>query len=449
MMRRILLPLSSLLLGAGLSAAPLPGGFDHSGWYEFEVVVLVNADAEVLASETWPLLPQPGYPSRWRWLSDSAPSLKAISAREHSRIRQSLSGHIMINEPEPDPARWLPSDSILTEGDLALIDELIDLGMGSTPTDRQGPPPEDPIAALPLETLDTDPILPFEANAPDTPASPLLSLESLVADGGSDNVEPSVSVPFAPPELRAALAPIEVLAAPIPLPATFEKLPLTTLAPGLDRYRRNSNDSVVAATAWLQGPGSENLPIVIEPYSLNGYPQAQGFIQVLPRANSWRLGMNVWANTQGEYLPDIFRMEPPPPSPPRITRVTEPRAVASPIPSASGDPTQTSLNASKIAALDTDAVRAVGGDREPTAQEDGVNVNLGSYGVDVAPPPEWPWRHVIHIADTVPLTENRLRYYDHPVIKVLAIWRELSWYELYRRGATLRDHEQQQTHDAP
>jgi hypothetical protein len=170
---------------------------------------------------------------------------------------------------------------------------------------------------------------------------------------------------------------------------------------------------------------------------------------MLPRANSWRLGMNVWANTQGEYLPDIFRMEPPPPSPPRITRVTEPLAIASPIPSASGDPTQTSLNASKIAALDTDAVSAVGGDREPTAEEDGVNVNLGFYGVDVAPPPEWPWRHVIHVADTVPLTENRLRYYDHPVIKVLAIWRELSWYELYRRGAMLRDNEQQQTHDSP
>jgi hypothetical protein len=34
-----------------------------------------------------------------------------------------------------------------------------------------------------------------------------------------------------------------------------------------------------------------------------------------------------------------------------------------------------------------------------------------------------------------------LRYYDHPVIKVLAIWRELSWYELYLRGAMLREAE--------
>ena len=51
--------------------------------------------------------------------------------------------------------------------------------------------------------------------------------------------------------------------------------------------------------------------------------------------------------------------------------------------------------------------------------------------------PEWPWRHLVHVADTIPLTENRLRYFDHPVIKVLAIWRELSWYELFIEGQAL------------
>ena len=48
--------------------------------------------------------------------------------------------------------------------------------------------------------------------------------------------------------------------------------------------------------------------------------------------------------------------------------------------------------------------------------------------------PEWPWRHMIQVADTIPMTENRLRYYDHPVIKVIALWRELSWYEVFARG---------------
>ena len=57
--------------------------------------------------------------------------------------------------------------------------------------------------------------------------------------------------------------------------------------------------------------------------------------------------------------------------------------------------------------------------------------------VEVPLTSEWPWRHLVHIADTIPLTENRLRYYDHPVIKVLAIWRELSWYELFIEGQAL------------
>ena len=62
--------------------------------------------------------------------------------------------------------------------------------------------------------------------------------------------------------------------------------------------------------------------------------------------------------------------------------------------------------------------------------------------------PQWPWRHVIHVADTVPLSENRLRYYDHPVIKVLAIWRELSWYEVFRRGKDTLDASKESLNDS-
>ena len=72
-----------------------------------------------------------------------------------------------------------------------------------------------------------------------------------------------------------------------------------------------------------------------------------------------------------------------------------------------------------------------------------ANPSQGPIGDDdstrIPTKPEWPWRHVIHVADTVPLSENRLRYYDHPVIKVLAIWRELSWYEVFRQGKDTLD----------
>ncbi len=72
-------------------------------------------------------------------------------------------------------------------------------------------------------------------------------------------------------------------------------------------------------------------------------------------------------------------------------------------------------------------------------QDQGVDSHQETDVAGALPPPEWPWRHLIHVSDTVPLSENRLRYYDHPVIKVLAIWRELTWYELYLRGAMLRE----------
>ena len=77
----------------------------------------------------------------------------------------------------------------------------------------------------------------------------------------------------------------------------------------------------------------------------------------------------------------------------------------------------------------------------------------GATGVDdvsnrVPTKPLWPWRHVIHVADTVPLSENRLRYYDHPVIKVLAIWRELSWYEVFRQGKDTLDASKEPLNDS-
>ena len=64
------LALTLPLCGVSVTAvtAPLPGGFAHSGWYQFEVVVLVDTRAETLESETWPLVPAVTYPARWRWL---------------------------------------------------------------------------------------------------------------------------------------------------------------------------------------------------------------------------------------------------------------------------------------------------------------------------------------------------------------------------------------------
>ncbi|MEY2909915.1 MAG: hypothetical protein RLZZ602_2438, partial [Pseudomonadota bacterium] len=56
----------------------------------------------------------------------------------------------------------------------------------------------------------------------------------------------------------------------------------------------------------------------------------------------------------------------------------------------------------------------------------------------------WPRRHVIQIADTRSLPEGSVRYFDHPVIKVIATWRELSWGEVYTLGHQQREANQAQ-----
>jgi hypothetical protein len=127
--------------------------------------------------------------------------------------------------------------------------------------------------------------------------------------------------------------------------------------------------------------------------------------------------MNFWANTPGHYLPGIFEMPGPPPSPQRLTIISADSAT----PAAHPDPN---------AALDLGVSTLTNPSQRPTGDDD-------SYRIPMKP--QWPWRHVIHVADTVPLSENRLRYYDHPVIKVLAIWRELSWYEVFRQGKDTLD----------
>jgi hypothetical protein len=117
---------------------------------------------------------------------------------------------------------------------------------------------------------------------------------------------PEVSIPLALPVENVTLTPLTVTARRIPQPPTFEKLPLNRLAAGLERYRQQNDDAVLVATSWLQSPNSDSLPILVEPDTDSPYPVLQGFVQLLRRDNSWRLGLNLWANTEGQYLPAIF-----------------------------------------------------------------------------------------------------------------------------------------------
>ena len=408
-------------------AAPLSGGFQHSGWYQFEVVVMVDTRAETLESETWPLLPTVGYPARWRWLQDTATQRALEAEYPDAVVSSSPAGHLTVRLPAPQIPRWEPATEMLTEGDMSLIDDLIEISQGS-----------DTFALLAEKASGEDageteseaprPLLPFEQIAPvEEESSPLLALESLgVAMPNEVSAEAPINIPFAPEVDAISLDPISVAVEAIPTPAAFLQRPLDQLAAGLARYRRSSEDDVIAAVSWLQGPDSDTLPILLETDNDSGYPVLQGFIQLVPRGDSWRLGLNFWANTHGHYLPEIFEMPGPPASPQRIAVLAP--AVRSNLETSQG----TDLSEQQDAAggfLWTGFGDAV--------SDSEANDTSMAPEVEVPPTPEWPWRHLVHVADTIPLTENRLRYYDHPVIKVLAIWRELSWYELFIEGQAL------------
>ena len=416
-------------------AARLPGGFAHSGWFQFELVVLVDTRPAVLNSETWPLTTSVHYPARWRWLQDPALKAALMTQYDSATVSVSPSGHILVTPPSAAAPPWEPPPPLLTESEIALIDELMALRL-PTPAEPEITATTDANEPLPLTDEDErqGPLLPFEEAGlvDDTPR--LTPFETLgIAGDDLRGQAPKISIPLALPIEPVTLTPLTVTARRIPQPATFEKLPLERLAAGLERYQRQNDDAVLVATSWLQSPDSESLPILVEPNTDSPYPLLQGFVQLLPRDNSWRLGVNLWANTDGQYLPSIFEGAAPPPSPQRVT-VLSAQASLDPalthpasIDADNGLPAQVSVPLSPI---DTDSSPAT------LMNEPGLPAQplTGPVPPTLAP---WPWRHVIHIEDTVPLSENRLRYYDHPVVKILATWRELSWYELYALGETI------------
>ena len=192
---------------------------------------------------------------------------------------------------------WQAPPELLTEGDLAVIDELMVLAEGSDTLARR----LTELSELSESPLDSDadlrapegPVLPFEEAPVNEQPSPLVALESLGIAGPSTSPEaPTVAVPFALPSEVVTLEPIKVSARAINLPKAFIQQPLDQLAPGLARYRRGSEDDVVASVSWLQGPESGTLPILLEADESSSHPLVQGFIQLLPRGKTWRLGLN-------------------------------------------------------------------------------------------------------------------------------------------------------------
>ncbi len=450
-------------------AVPITGKLDESGWHEFELILLLNVEAETLRSEIWPLSPNVDYPAEWRWLKDPE-LLEALSIEYPTKIiTASESGHIMIKPRE----KIIPeSPSLNTQGTLiaiespsntridSLLQESIEVGSDEdlhakpnqiifeNPTlmskgsgasmindnffleniteiqgyDRQKT--SGPTIKSPQKEQESSPDSSPKSKLTDKEAveSKLLSLETLdlFSPAASQTFPEAVTVPFpefVPKKSLIRLEPIKVSAKKIPSPPTFTKRPLNQLKSGLSEYVAQTQDSIVIKNSWLQEPNTINLPILIEGTTIadERYPTVQGFVKLNPAEQDFKMNVNFWVNTKGDYLPSVFSMPPPPASPSRITQLAEPLDLYP--------------NALEWVELSSP---------QSTWQSADTNMAINQMqAVSVLKP--WPWRHFINVTETLSLKENRVRYFDHPVIKIIAIWRELTWFELYSLGVDIRE----------
>ena len=252
---------------------------------------MIDTRAETLESETWPLLPTVGYPARWRWLQDESTRMALAAAHPDAVVASSPSGHLTVRLPAPPPPNWEAPSDLLTEGDMSLIEELIEISQGTDTSSLRPTETEPEDAPDEAAALTPAPLLPFEDIAPpEAETSSLLALESLGMAGPAPQADsPSVNIPFARPVGSRDTQTGHRDRPPDPHPRPFVQLPLDQLAAGLTRYRRSSEDEVVASVSWLQGPDSETLPILLETDSDTGYPRCKALFSSYPEitAGGW------------------------------------------------------------------------------------------------------------------------------------------------------------------
>ncbi len=423
--------------------APLPEPDSLSGWLQIEVAVLIDTKDTTLTSEQWPLFPEPRYPAVGRWLKDPA-LLSEVAARyPDAAIAQNEEGAITVILPAPlvlseRPAFDLPSaeDDIsggaLLENDSAAV-ELVDIEFAAVETLNSAEDVENnrPFAIL-FELVDA-PEIDTQPGATWLDGFETLST-SIKVDTGSYDFTLQVDENIAMPP------------APLPLPEAFRLRPVTLLADGLAALITSTGDRLQVAQAWVQPPGASNLPIL---FDRSGddlvWPELQGFIE-LRRGGELRLGINFWLNTTGQYLPEGLLIAPPPRLSQRMTVIETASDLAgnsmiSGTPETTDSTRDTAWLSTARFVQESDETESIHTPHPfnalPTNEEESDAGEL--QGVAITGPAVWHWKHLIQVADTRPVDENTIRYFDHPVIKVLATYRELTWSEVYALGTAEAD----------
>lgn len=263
-------------------------------WYRVEVLIFARESDEALGAEAWDPLPDLAYPTRYRFLIDAALADRRAEALGADRSALDERGLQRLQLPAPFEAldRARRPDALLATsmGDIAADLEL--------PLPEPEPKPEQETSGPMAEGLPVG-------------GDPTATVTGETAEPGAPAPENGI----------AAIEGAEATDEPDP-DAPLAALPYQRLRDDQLEFRRaaaqiaRSEGRVLWHAAWDAPLGDERdtLPIIIDrsgdPDTFS-WPALQGSLS-LHRSRYLHLAVDLWLNTDGRYLPPIWRMPAPP-----------------------------------------------------------------------------------------------------------------------------------------
>ena len=114
--------------------------------------------------------------------------------------------------------------------------------------------------------------------------------------------------------------------APPALPTPYQALAVEMLKRGLDKLQQQADRAPITAVAWLQAPGDDGIPIVLDAWQESSdFPVVQGTL-TFARDDEAFVAVDLWLNTSGDYLPPRFEAIETPSAPKRVLVIETPPA---------------------------------------------------------------------------------------------------------------------------
>ena len=209
---------------------------------------------------------------------------------------------------------------------------------------------------------------------------------------------------------------------PPPLPASYQTMSLEMLPAGLKKLERETGRRPVSLLSWLQPIEGVSNPVIVDSWTDEGpIPNVQGTVRVSRAASDtdgYRLTADLWANTTATYLPKRLPAIEIPAVPIRVLLIEPEQTVSE------------ELDEVRVEFIDISTGLSTVTPPPVQLEEPSSSVSL-----ETSRP---PLKHAIRLNETRDLREGYVRYIDHPVIQVAAVWRELTYAELYELGEAQR-----------